>query len=239
MLSDFDGTLAPIVADPDEAVPHPGAVEVLGSLAQRYARVAVISGRPLAWLSARLAGAAAEGVELIGLYGLERSGRDPLGSLDQLKAVEAAAAEADRAAPPGVLVERKGLSFTLHYRQAPEHGAWVEAEARQLAARHGLRVHPGKMSVELRPESEVDKGRVVEELAAGMAAVCYLGDDVADVPAFAALGRLRRRRVVTAAIAVAGHETPPELLALADQVVEGVEGALGLLRELARFPGAT
>src|SRR3954447_21276898 len=67
ILCDFDGTLSPLVVDPAEARPLPGAVDTLAALAERYAVVAVISGRPVAFLMAHFHGK----VLLSGLYGLE------------------------------------------------------------------------------------------------------------------------------------------------------------------------
>src|SRR5439155_13356044 len=67
---DFDGTLSGIVVDPARARPIAGAAEVLHALAERYKTVAVVSGRPLAFLRAHLdldAGA----VKAFGIYGLE------------------------------------------------------------------------------------------------------------------------------------------------------------------------
>src|SRR5262249_19158482 len=69
---DFDGPLAPIVEVPEDARPLPGAAALLGQLAERYRRVAVVSGRPLAFLLDHL-GASAGHAELVGLYGLERA----------------------------------------------------------------------------------------------------------------------------------------------------------------------
>jgi trehalose 6-phosphate phosphatase len=68
MCLDFDGTLAPIVDDPNEARPLPGTVELLGHLAARFAAVALLSGRPADYLAEY---AAAPGVRYLGLYGLE------------------------------------------------------------------------------------------------------------------------------------------------------------------------
>ena len=65
---DFDGTLAPIVDDPNEARPLPGTVELLGHLAARFAAVALLSGRPADYLAKH---AAAPGVRYLGLYGLQ------------------------------------------------------------------------------------------------------------------------------------------------------------------------
>jgi trehalose 6-phosphate phosphatase len=108
----------------------------------------------------------------------------------------------------------------------------VEAWTADQALRTGLIAHPAKMSVELRPPVEADKGRVVTELAAGLDAVCFVGDDRGDLPAFAALADLAAEGVQTLAVAVSSEEAPPELLAAADLVVAGPEGALALLRAL-------
>jgi trehalose 6-phosphate phosphatase len=88
------------------------------------------------------------------------------------------------------------------------------------------------MSRELVPPVDTDKGVVVTALAAGLEAVCFMGDDVGDLPAFAALRRLRAKGVDTLAVAVRGPEAPTALLAEADLVVDGPTGALGFLREL-------
>ena len=148
----------------------------------------MISGRPVAFLAEQLGGGC-RSAELVGLYGLERigvpvassggrPGRRPLAGGRRA----AAASRAEAAAPAGVQVERKGLAVTLHYRQAPELAGWAADFAAAQAARSGLVAHPGKMSWELRPPVPTDKGTVVAELAAGLAAVCFVGDDTGDLP---------------------------------------------------------
>jgi trehalose 6-phosphate phosphatase len=235
VFTDFDGTLAPIVDDPAAAAPLPGAGDLLARLAGRYARVAVISGRPVAYLIERLGASGA--VILSGLYGLERA---RAGATEEVAAaapwrevVAKVAADAEAEAPAGVRVERKGLALTLHVRTAPEHAGWVAQWVHAQAARTGLVVHPGKMSMELRPPVQADKGTVVAELAAGLDAVCFLGDDRGDLPAFATLSALADAGVHTLAVAVASDEAPPELLAAADVVVQGPQEALSLLEALA------
>lgn len=243
---DFDGTLAPIVEDPDQARPVAGSADLLALLATRYRRVAVISGRPVAYLAEHLAGAG--DTELVGLYGLERLAG---GSTDVhvepaaegwFDAVAGVAAEAEQlvADDPvdlrGVVVERKGLTVTLHYRKVPALAGWVEAFAEAQSQATGLVAHPGKMSVELRPPVPTDKGTVVTALAEGLSAVCYVGDDTGDLPAFEALKVLRDEGLSTLAVAVRsgiGDETPPVVLAGADLVVEGAAGVVDLLRRLA------
>jgi trehalose 6-phosphate phosphatase len=237
VLTDFDGTLSAIVDDPEAAIALPGVPETLSRLAQRFSLVAVISGRPVAYLMDRLA--SPPGVTLIGLYGLEKGeGSDitPLPQAGRWRRVVAQVADAAQAAaPPGVYVERKGLSVGLHVRRAPQWASWVEQWAAAAAHRSGLVVHPAKMSLELVPPVATDKGVVVADLAAGrvgLAAVCFIGDDVGDLPAFDALDRLAATGVLTLAVAVLSAESPPALLARADLVVNGPAGALALLHDL-------
>ena len=237
MFLDFDGTLAAIVDDPAAARPHEDAVEILTALARRWGKVAVVSGRPAAYLAQHLSSAA--GADLLGLYGIERAAAGSAEVTTHPDAerwrgpVASAAAEAEQVLPAGTSVERKGLTVTLHYRSAPAARAEVEREAAALAERHGLDQHDGKMSVELRPPVRVDKGTVVADLAAGLTAVAFAGDDLGDLPAFSWLERLRSSGVTTLSIASGGSETPAAVTDAADLTVEGPEGILEVLRRLA------
>lgn len=173
---------------------------------------------------------------LSGLYGLE-SQRDGVvsvypGAEPWQQVVADAVARARRELPAEVLVEPKGLALTLHYREVPGSRTAVEAWADIEAARTGLVVAASRMSVELNPPIEVDKGTVVAELAlgSGAARACYLGDDQADVVAFDAL---RDLPIDTVSVAVQGTETPPEVLNGADLVMAGPSDVLALLQALA------
>jgi trehalose 6-phosphate phosphatase len=234
VLTDFDGTLSPIVDDPEAAQPLAGAAEVLTGLARRYRTVAVVSGRPVAYLIERLG--PLPGVTLVGLYGLEKGDGGKVLALPEARrwrdTVTQVAAAAVSEAPLGVYIEPKGLTVGVHYRQAPERREWVEAWAEEQARRSGLVVHRGKMAVELVPPIAIDKGVAVAALADGQEAVCYLGDDLGDLPAFAALKRLAVTGVATVAVAVRSPETPPGILTDADHIVDGPEGALAFLAHL-------
>lgn len=235
---DFDGTLAPIVDDPAAARPHDDAVHVLGRLSERWGVVAVVSGRPAGFLAEHLAGAGH--TRFLGLYGLERASGDSSSVVTHpdaagwRDAVAAAAAEAESSVPPGVAVEGKGLTVTLHYRAAPERAAEVDRLAEELSRRHALQAHAGKMSVELRPPVEVDKGTVLTELSAGLEAVAFAGDDIGDLPAFSALRALRSAGTVTLSVASGGPETPAEVVDAADLAVDGPDGILAVLHRLAQ-----
>jgi trehalose 6-phosphate phosphatase len=231
VFTDYDGTLAPIVADPASATALPGAPEALHRLAERFAIVGVVSGRPLEYLIGQLG----ERLWLSGLYGLET-----LEHGERIEAPQAAewrpvvAAAVERARREfGDAVEPKGLSLTLHFRTRPDLGPAVRAWADADAARSGLVVRPAKASVELHPPVKADKGTVIERAAAGLRSVCFLGDDVGDLPAFDGLDRLAVAGVHTVRIGVATEEAPAELLARADVVVDGPAGALAVLQRLA------
>lgn len=240
LFVDFDGTVAPIVEDPATARPLPGVPVVLGALAARLGLVAVVSGRPAAFIVDALGHL--PGVRLAGLYGMEEVADDgeirvsPDAERWRPAVVEAIGA-AVTDAPAGAEVEPKGLSVTLHWRRAPEAEAWARDLAARLRARTGLVPHPGRMSLELRPPLATDKGSVVRRLAAGHAAVACFGDDLGDLPAFAALDELAADGVAVARVAVVDPETPPEVAEAADVVVAGPEGALSLLGALLEAVG--
>lgn len=250
LLLDFDGALAPIVADPDYARPLPEALAALERLVGRFALVAVVSGRPVAFLEAALpaalVGMAGAGgrihhgrLLLVGQHGLERSagGRrevDPRAAAFR-EAVGAAADEAEAEMPELVVESKGGIAVNLHWRRAPERAVDGEALGRRLAERHGLTAWPMRMGVELRPPVPVDKGTVVEEMAAGGYAAFFAGDDHGDLAGFAALDRLvaAGRLVHAVRVAVRSEEAPAALLEAADYQVDGPPGLAALLARLA------
>ena len=225
MLLDFDGTLSEIVTRPEQARPAPGATTVVTALARVFKLVAVVSGRPSEEVE-RLLGA--DGVRYEGCYGLESTG-----ATEQVLGEVRAAASVIK----GARVEPKGASIAVHYRETADAKAARKSLGkglRELAGWHGLEVIEGKMVLELVPAGAARKGGVVERLAAGvLQAVLYAGDDSPDIEAFDSLDRLRAAGLTTVKIAVSGPETPAELLAAADVVVEGPGGLVEVLRELA------
>lgn len=234
VITDFDGTLAPIVSNPEDSRAIDGAPELLARLADTYGRVAVVSGRPVAFLADRLIDDPR--VELRGLYGLESSRP---GTVDDRveawrDAVNAVAARADAEAPPGVTVERKGLTVTLHYRNVPDAGPWVASWTADQAGATGLDRHPARMSWELVPPVPVDKGSTVLSLAEGFDSVCFIGDDRGDLPAFGALDLLAEGGAYALKVVVESDEVPPELLREADLTVQGPAGVMELLELLAQ-----
>lgn len=233
---DFDGTLAEIVDDPASAVALPGIPGLLERAASSLGRVAVVSGRPLAFLETALG--KVPDVLLFGLYGAEARRRDgalangssPVPHSARAR-LDGAMAELDAMAP-GIELERKDLSVVVHWRQAPERAAELDALGRGVAKRHGLEVLAAKMALELAVPGVGDKGHVVRRLATGMRTACFVGDDRGDLAAFAALGELAGAGLQAIRVAVQSPESPAELVAAADLVVEGPAGTRALLQAI-------
>jgi trehalose 6-phosphate phosphatase len=241
VFTDFDGTLAPIVDDPEDARPLDGVADALGRLAPRMGRVGVISGRPAQFLLDHLGGT---GVSMWGLYGLERVERDedggnprvvPIPEAEEWRSVvEEAAAKAEEEFGDELGVERKQLTLTVHYRRRPELQSQAKQWAEGVAEETGLTVDEAKMSYELRPPIPHGKGVVLEKAADGLRAACFFGDDVGDLGGFDALDRLAERDLAVVRVAVRSDEAPDELLERADLVVDGPPDVLEILELLAR-----
>jgi trehalose 6-phosphate phosphatase len=231
LFLDFDGSLAPIGPDPETTRPLPHARDAVVHLASRLARVGIISGRPVEFLVAAID---SDALDYFGLYGMERLVGGRVVAHPEVApyagAVAAAAREA-RVQLPGLRVEDKRLSVTIHWREAPQLAASGERVARELAAKHGLAVWPSKMASELRPPVSIDKGTALREASAGLEVVAFAGDDHGDLAAFDAIGERGVR------IGVRSVEAPAELLERADVVVDGPEGLAGLLDALAAAIG--
>ena len=235
LLSDFDGSLSTIVDHPDDAVPLTGVVALFERLVAHFGCVGIVSGRPVEFLHRVLP---VDGLELVGQYGLERwvdGGIVVDARVAAYTDAIASVADAADAELPGVFVERKGqAAVTLHWRMNPEQGQAALVWAKRAAGTHGLAEFPTKMALELRPPVAVDKGSGVTVLATGSRVALFAGDDHGDLSGFAALDEMCAAGTLDAAVRVAvqSAETPPELVARADIVVNGPPGLVGLLTEL-------
>ena len=232
LLFDFDGTLSPIVDDPVQARLVEGAFEVLGELAGSFQVVGLLSGRPVSFLAPLVP----PGVMISGLYGLEvvRDGvrEDHPTSGAWREVVADVAGCATHRGPEGMVVETKGLSLTLHYRTRPDLAEAVQVWALSQANRSGLVYRNARMSVELHPPIDADKGTAVEAIAADSEAVCFIGDDVGDLPAYDALDRLAATGIHTLKVAVVSEEGPADLVRRADLVLPGPAAVVDFLRGL-------
>jgi trehalose 6-phosphate phosphatase len=240
---DFDGTLAPIVARPELAAPHPGARRALHDLAGLVGCAAVVSGRGAADVVRRGGLAGIPGLVVAGNYGLEvwRAGETTTpppsaGIAAARRRLPALLADA----PAGVHVEDKRHALVVHTRPTADPAgtlAVLRAPLDRLAGELGLEVVPGRLVLELRPPG-VDKGLAVRRLAEEAAARSLLvaGDDVGDLTAFAAVRALRRAGlpglVVVADDPAGAGEAPAEVRRAADLVLAGPAGVVAFLTEL-------
>jgi len=191
---DHDGTLAPLAATPAAAMLAPGAAEALAALAPR-AEIAVVSGRGLADLRARLGHlaltlVAEHGLRLVTRTGEETSLARPVGA-DALMRARAELAEL-LPADEGWLVEDKGVALAVHHRRVAAARVAARLPAvrvvlERAAAAGGGVLQVGHAVLEVRPEG-ADKGTALRWLASHHAArpVIMVGDDATDESALAA-----------------------------------------------------
>ena len=238
LLTDLDGTLAPIVGDPASARVLPGAAEALAALAARLAVAGVATGRAAAD-ARRILGR--DDVLVVGNHGLEwlEPGAAGAAAAPQLAEVAADLERALAAIPgeAGVTVEHKGLSATVHFRNAPDPdgaGRRVRAALAKVAIR-AIELRPGRMSLEIRPRGAGDKGTAVEEVVKrhALRGLLVIGDDVTDLDMFRAARRAAGQGLAVAVIGVGGGgEVPPEVAAAADVLLPDPAGVVALLRAL-------
>lgn len=244
VLTDVDGTLAPIVDRPEDARVPAETTAVLERLASRYGLVACVTGRRA--LEAR-AMVGVEGVVYVGNQGFEllRPGEDePL--IDPAARPRGhrtgdfvAGLDWDALDALGVRREDKGPIQVLHWRGAPDD-ATAERAVREIAGRArdlGLIPLWGRKVLDLRPVAGIDKGSAVHRLLiehAPLDAALFAGDDRTDLDAFRALRALAGSARLGSAVLVGvdSLESPQEIAAEAELVVAGTEGVLEILQAL-------
>jgi len=239
VLTDIDGTLAPIVPTPDMSEISEELKGLLRRLSERFLLVAGISGRK-----------AEDAFELVGLedvvyfgnHGFEilRDGEvevipEALPYLEKVQELERLARE--ELAPQGAFVEEKGITASVHYRNATrEVGEKCVEFVKREGKRLGLRITVGRGVVEARPPIRADKGTAVRTLVEeyGADRAMFIGDDTTDLDAFRELEQLRSEGGLKEIlrVGVASDEGPPEIETEADIVVDGVDGVGDVLRAL-------
>lgn len=244
ILTDVDGTIAPIVDDPAAVVVPAETRDLLAALAERYALVACVSGRPA--LDARrivgldsIAYSGNHGYELL-MPGATEPRPDPsLDGHDRDAAEFAAALEGADLDRAGIRVEDKGAIVALHWRGSDNESA-AESLASEIAADAEWRelvAHRGRKVLEIRPNVAINKGIAVAAIIASkpVRAALYGGDDRTDADAFEALRTLQAdgNLDAIACVGVGSDEAPPEVAAGADLNVDGPEGFAAVLRALA------
>ncbi|WP_224448361.1 trehalose-phosphatase [Haloprofundus salilacus] len=191
---DFDGTLAPIVDEPEAAEITPTNAELVDRLREAPGiRLAVVSGRGLEDVRGRVD---VDGVTYAGNYGIEVDHGS--GEIEVHPDAEAAepvvetvrtALEDELADEPGVAVEDKRWTTTVHFRRAPDRAEEVTETVEEIVEEHDedhLATASGRAIVEIKPDVETSKGAVVASFAAEVDGYLpmYIGDDVGDRSAF-------------------------------------------------------
>ncbi len=244
ILTDVDGTLAPIAARADEAAVPAAVRRALARLSERFGLVGCVSGRR-AEEARRLVGldgiayAGNHGLELL-LPGDEAPRPDPSVAGQETAAADFLAGLAgDALAAAGLRHEDKGPIQALHWRGAADEAA-AEARAHELAVaagQAGLEPRWGRKVLELRPPGGGGKDAAVASLLAGegIDRAAYAGDDRTDLDAFRRLRELRESGELASAVClgIASPEAPPELRSESDLIVDGPDGWLAILEWLA------
>ncbi|MDB5839045.1 MAG: otsB [Herminiimonas sp.] len=229
---DFDGTLSPIVSQPDDAgLPADVLQRILELL--KLAPVAILTGRSLADIRTRLG---FEPDYVVGNHGLEGvPGWEWRATQfeDVCRSWSAAilAALQDKARfDPGITLEDKKFSLSVHYRMARDP---VQAEARLAELFAGLmpppRVISGKFVFSLLPKDGIDKGSALQELLriSGASSVIYVGDDVTDEDVF----RLQRRDLLSVRVEKSHASAAEFYLARWQDIVSLLDELIRRLRE--------
>ncbi|HYV36429.1 MAG TPA: trehalose-phosphatase [Gemmataceae bacterium] len=195
---DYDGTLTHFTAHPIGAHLSPHMERVLMSLAEHgHATLAIVSGRDRNDLQNRVG---IPGVTYVGNHGLEISGPGYL-FVEPMSASHVAAFQAltdqlseELQSINGVIVENKGLTISVHYRQVHQ-GEWAEVGRRVAVvlsgASYGFVMTRGEKVFEIRPAVGWNKGNALhwieQQLAKPGMLMIYVGDDVTDEDAFRAI----------------------------------------------------
>ncbi len=243
LVFDIDGTLSPIAPTSDEARLYPGVTSLL-ERAREYAHIAIMTGRSID------NGAAMVNVErltYIGTHGLEWSE-----GLPWSHSVEIVPEALDYYEPgkylldlvekqlsvlPGVIVQRKRIGGSIHYRLSPNSVvtrkkllSLLEQPARQV----NMSLSEGKQIVEVRVPLPVHKGQALRRFVQrdNLRAIVFAGDDRTDLDAVIEIASMRKEGITGIAIVVQHSDTLPELLERADIIVQGVPGMIDLLREM-------
>ena len=239
ILTDIDGTLAPIVPTPDMSEISEELKESLRRSSEEYLLLAGISGRGT---EDTLALVGLADIVYFGNHGFEilRDGEvevvpEAVPYREKVEELERRARE--ELEPLGAFVEDKGITASIHFRNVPPDVGercveFVKAEGERL----GLRITVGRGVIEARPPIRADKGTAVRALVDEYEPkrAMFIGDDTTDLDAFRELAELRKegRLEEILRVGVSSEEGPPEIVSEADLVVEGVEGVEELLEAL-------
>lgn len=236
IITDMDGTLAPIVPVPSDAAPTDRNRALLEKLHTQVALVAVVSGRAAADVRERVN---LPHLVYSGNHGLERweNGEVVVAPAVEpyLDALQRAKTAIEARQPSGMWVEDKSATLSVHYRNTDDPQQTAQdylPVMHSIAREHDLRVFQGRMIFELRPPLEMHKGTVFQQLIDehNLESAIFLGDDTTDADALKMAQTLRESgRVYALGVGVQSADTPSVVIESADLLVEGVPGVEALL----------
>ncbi|MBI5669456.1 MAG: trehalose-phosphatase [Chloroflexi bacterium] len=238
IISDFDGTLSPFVSQPEQAAITPENAAALDALAEHVTVIALVSGRGVADLRQRFV---RPWLEYYGNHGMEfwRDGQPQLAAeaVAWVQPLQALLRELDHANTGGVVIENKGATAAVHYRNAPDTARAREAlyqRLKPLAEQYGLRLSEGQLVWEIKPPVTLHKGTAAQAIiqAYRLESVLYLGDDVTDFNAMRLLRQLAsdpRRHLRALSVGVVHPTSFPELYEVCDLTADGPDDVAHLL----------
>ena len=231
LITDFDGTLSPIVPDPDAARATEDNTTHLRELVPQLTLLAFVSGRAAADLQQRVA---LPGAVYVGNHGLERwtdgevsTHQDIAPYLDILSQL---ASQIETLDLDGMRVENKRATLSVHYRNTADPTAaasQLKTFLQPLIDANGLKLFSGRMVYEVRPPVEVNKGTAFRDLVRDyqLDAAIFIGDDTTDADAMKAARSLRDAgQCYSLAFGVESDDTPGIVRDSADLLLEGVPG---------------
>lgn len=243
---DIDGTLSPIAPTPEAACLYTGVADLL-TKAQTRAHVAIMTGRAVNDGAAMVN---VEGLTYIGTHGLEWSDGLPTTHPVQLDPAALPYVEPGKqlldlaeqhfgnsSEGEGIIVQRKRVGGSLHYRLAPDPEQArqrILALLEEPARRMHMRLGEGKRVIEVLVPLAINKGYALRHYveAHHLRGIVFAGDDRTDLDAVREIERLRQEGRAAFSIVVRHSDTLPELLAHADYIVDEVEGMAQLLAEM-------
>lgn len=224
LVTDFDGTLSDIVPDPSRSLALPEAITALQRLARLLREVVVLSSRTGAELTTLVQ---VSGVRLIGDSGLGLPDTKEKRALEQFNAESAKLL----GNIPGVWIEIKPASTTIHFRNAEMSGEEVLARLRPLLKSTGLYGILGRKVIEVHSPYG-GKGSALSALLEQVnpGGVVCLGDSENDRPVFELVSGLA---IPHLCVGVSSPEVPPDLFERCDVVVDGPREAAAFLTLIA------
>ena len=240
LITDIDGTISPIAARPEHACVLAPTRDALAGLRSELSVVAVVTGRSVADARRMVD---LDNVVYIGNHGMERQVNGQTEIVGEARpwvpriaaVLEEVAQRLDPVLRPGIIIENKGATASLHYRLTADpdaaRRALLEIVAGCALAR-GLVIEEGRRVINLLPPVTVNKGSAVRWLVEQhhLTAVAYFGDDITDTHAFNALAEMRKSYGLrTLSVGVVGPESPPIIGELSDASVPSVAAVSDVL----------